>query len=451
MDQEGIKHQRAKQVFRQEVAPQLFPLSVEEHIPQGAFCRLLKIYMEKAAGKELRELYEDFGGIPYDPVALACVCMLGFVEGATTTRQMEERCIYDLRFMFVMGMLKPDHNTIGRFRHRLEPVLPHIFFKLMRSLKKDGHLSNRLVAVDGTKIKGNVSQWKQRIKAANTAEPLNDPDARLMRDRQSGIIRGYNAQIAVDADSGLIVAYDVSNRAKDDQEIPGLLESMERNLGELPDHLIADTGYDSATNHASLEASSVEGIITPHANYDAFWELDDGGELRCPAGHVPQFRGTVPKGGLPYDEFVVRQCGGCALKAACRVTNRKIISTRSGFTPHARVRNAERARSDTGQALMKERSPTVERVFAHLKHHRKLRRFTMRGLKGVRYEFGLACFVYNLEILFREACLRLLGGLGALRARWQALVCVFELLGNSFQPLITRQTNRWKRAYQAAI
>lgn len=402
MDQTANKHVRAKQVFRQEVAPQLLPLSLDEHIPADAFCRALKVCMEKMAGKELRESYEDSGGIPYDPVGLACICLLGFVAGARPSRELEARCRYDLRFMFLTGMLVPDHNTINRFRHRFEGVLPGVFTKLIQQLVREGHVSGRLVAVDGTKIKGNISQWRRQLKVANLAEPLNDPDARLMRDRQCGIIRGYNAQVAVDADSGLIVAYDVSTAAKDDHEIPGLLNSMDRNMGVLPEHLIADSGYDSAINHAALEASPVEGVIVPHASYDAFWELDEEEELRCPAGHIPVLQGTSVNDGLRYDRYIVRQCRNCPLKAGCAIKNYKTISTRSGFTPHARVRNAQRARSDPGKALLGERSQTVERVFAHMKEHRKLRRFLMRGLKGVRFEFGLACFAYNLEVLFRS-------------------------------------------------
>jgi len=42
---------------------------------------------------------------------------------------------------------------------------------------------------------------------------------------------------------------------------------------------VADAGYDSATNHAALEASWVEGVIAPHGDYDAFWKADEQGEL----------------------------------------------------------------------------------------------------------------------------------------------------------------------------
>ena len=89
-------------------------------VPEDHLVRGLKEITERVAGKALRELYEDHGGIAYDPVSLLCVLLYGFMLGVRGSRQLEELCRYDVRLMYLAGSLKPDHNTLSRYRLRID-------------------------------------------------------------------------------------------------------------------------------------------------------------------------------------------------------------------------------------------------------------------------------------------------------------------------------------------
>jgi Transposase DDE domain len=55
--------------------------------------------------------------------------------------------------------------------------------------------------------------------------------------------------------------------------------------------------------------------------------------------------------------------------------------------------------SDGGRRLYGRRIATVEPVFANLRHHKKLDRFTLRGQTKVDTQWKLYCLVHNIEKL----------------------------------------------------
>ncbi len=389
------RHVRNKRVFRREPEPELFPSSLESQV--GEFVVRLRQIVEVVAGPRLRSLYKPQGGIPYDPVGLFCVLVFGLMRRTSSSRELEDRVRYDLRFQFLMHSQTPDHTTISRFRNLLGEALEEISLAVLAKAKADGLISARNVAIDGTKIEANTSQWKRMVKDANEEDAHADPDARLMKHRRTGTLRGFNAQIAVDMDGeGFILANHVSNKAKDSEE----METHLQNLPETPEKVVADAGYDSAPNHQALADEGVMGFVSPHGDYDEFWDIQDG-QLRCPAGHIPVLTSQHPIKGVLYDNYSVTSCRSCPLKTACNIQTRKTISARAGFDPAVRVANSHRTTTEEGRNLRIKRGPTVERVFGHLKANRGLTRFKRRGLASVTSEFRLICLSYNLEKLLR--------------------------------------------------
>lgn len=398
-------------MFRREPEPELFPSSLESKV--GPVVVRLRHLAEEVAGPRLRQLYKPQGGVPYDPVGLFCVLVYGLMRRTSSSRELEDRVQFDLRFQYLMRSQTPDHTTISRFRRQLGEALEEIGKAVLVLAVSEGLIDGRNVAVDGTKIEANTSQWRKMVKAADEEDAHADPDAKLMKHRRKGTLRGFNAQIAVDMDgSGFILASHVSSKAKDSEEMKTVLENLKEAV-ELPEVIAADAGYDSAPNHQALADESVMGFVSPHSNYDSFWELD-GNELKCPAGHTPVRKSEHRIDGVLYTTFAVGQCRGCPLKTACGVKTRKTISARSGYDPAVRVANAHRSRTEKGGEMRKKRSGSVERAFAQLKSNRGLQRFKLRGLVHVTTEFRLHCLAHNLEkllralqtLLFRLICLQ---------------------------------------------
>ncbi len=390
-------HVRSRRVFRKKIEATLFPPSVEELVPQDHLVRRLKGLVEHAVGKKLRELYEDHGGVPYDPVSLLSVEMYGLMLGIRSSRQLEELCRFDARFWFLTGSLKPDHMSLCRFRRRLAEPLPELFAKVLDVAREEGLLGMKVVVVDGTKIAGNVSQWKKVLGEAEYADSdLIDQDARPMFTKHHGTLKGYNAQVAVDQSHRLIVGQLVSNENNDMSQMAAVLDSVKECAGELPEKAVADAGYDSAETHQELEEREVEGYIVQREDA-TFWRLDEEDHPVCPAGHVAKLSKPFELKGKLWQRHRVTQCGTCPLKKTCGVKGRhKSINTPLGVSPAARIRNAHRVSSPENQGLMRCRAPTVETVFAQTKGNRKFTKFRYKGLALANMEFGLECLAYDL-------------------------------------------------------
>lgn len=55
--------------------------------------------------------------------------------------------------------------------------------------------------------------------------------------------------------------------------------------------------------------------------------------------------------------------------------------------------------SENGAIIYNKRKIEVETVFGIIKNNKGFRRFLLRGLKGVKLEWGLICIAYNIEKL----------------------------------------------------
>ena len=91
---------------------------------------------------------------------------------------------------------------------------------------------------------------------ANAQRNFTDPDSHILKGGD-GWIQGYNCQAAVDGDHQIIVAVGVSNQASDQHHFIPMLERIVANTGQLPEKMIADSGYCSTAN---IEASEQRGL-----------------------------------------------------------------------------------------------------------------------------------------------------------------------------------------------
>jgi transposase len=84
-----------------------------------------------------------------------------------------------------------------------------------------------------------------------------DPEARVMKMADGGFRPAFNAQVACDTDSRLVVGVDVVNVGSDMSQIPPMLDQLRRCFGKLPQELLCDGGYPSK---GSLEAAHTLGV-----------------------------------------------------------------------------------------------------------------------------------------------------------------------------------------------
>jgi transposase len=92
---------------------------------------------------------------------------------------------------------------------------------------------------------------------------LTDGESTLTPTR-NGFIQGYNAQLAVSTDSGLIVAADVVRDTSDIKQLQPMIRQVLANVG-VPTHVLADTGYENVLQIQAVEAASPTIVLCPPA------------------------------------------------------------------------------------------------------------------------------------------------------------------------------------------
>lgn len=181
---------------------------------------------------------------------------------------------------------------------------------------------------------------------------FTDPDSRIMV-RDGAFIQAYNAQIAVDEGTQIIVAAALSNQAPDAEYFEPMLRRVVDNCDAVPERTTADSGYFSAANVAAAEAMGTEPFIAV-------------------GGHQRNGRPAQPRTNPPPE-------------SPCRRAMRELLHSPRGHAAYAR------------------RKATVEPVFGQIRACRGIRAMSFRGLFKNRCEWLLICATHNLLKLWRAA------------------------------------------------
>lgn len=102
------------------------------------------------------------GGRPeYNPYDMLAMIIYNFAFTNGSLREIEDRCAYDLRSMYIMENRMPTYATIGNFIKRyIEPHEEEIFSKLTKEIFKECGIEMTKAYIDGTKIEANANKYK---------------------------------------------------------------------------------------------------------------------------------------------------------------------------------------------------------------------------------------------------------------------------------------------------
>jgi len=182
---------------------------------------------------------------------------------------------------------------------------------------------------------------------------FTDPESRIMKCSSSaGFEQAYNAQVAVDQDSLLIVACSLSNPPNDKAEAEPTLAALPAELGT-PTAAALDNGFFSEKNIAALAERHIEPYIaTGREPHHKSWQERFAAEPEPP-----------PENASPQ------------------------------------VKMAYKLRTEIGQAIYHLRQCTVEPVIGIIKAVLGFRQFSLRGLDPADCEWCLVCLAFNLKRL----------------------------------------------------
>ncbi len=182
---------------------------------------------------------------------------------------------------------------------------------------------------------------------------FTDPESRIMKNStDKGFNQHYNAQVAVEQESLLIVGTSLSNHPTDQAEIVPTVAAIPAAVGP-PEAAALDQGYFSAANIATLEGLGIEPYIAtgrePHQlNWEAYFA----------DAPTPPPSEASPKEQMAY-----------------------------------------KLRTEIGREIYRLRKCTVEPVIGLIKEVLGFRQFSLRGMGRAAGEWVLVCLAWNLKRL----------------------------------------------------
>jgi transposase len=180
---------------------------------------------------------------------------------------------------------------------------------------------------------------------------FTDPESRIMKNpTDAGFEQDYNAQVAVDQGSLLIVGWALSNHPNDSQEAEPTLAAIPSVIGT-PEAAALDTGYFGPATLAACAKRGIEPYIATG---------------RDP--HHPSWQQRFAPLPDPPSEDASSQ-----------------------------VKMAYKLKTALGKAIYRARKCTVEPVIGIIKEVLGFRQFSLRGVQAAAGEWCLVCLAFNLK------------------------------------------------------
>lgn len=234
---------------------------------------------------------------------------------------------------------------------------------------------------------------------------IEDADMRHGRKSDSKLFNGYKRHLAVDLDTGLVMAGTVMPANKGEGEAaPVLKDDVARQIRRIGE-LHCDRGYIASPAVAEVIAQGGEVICKPWSSYnsrnkDHFTKADFKINLRamtitCPAGETEDI---ILGSDVAFD---VETCRSCPLLAKCTTAKgRHGRTVQISEDEHLQRKLRELTKTAAGRARLRQRT-AVEHGLAHL-GQRQGRRARYRGTRKNIYDVRRAAVVQNLETIDRR-------------------------------------------------
>lgn len=447
----------------------LFPRRLEDWIDEKHEARFIRDFVDSLDLKKLGFCEHRLltGRPPYSTELKLKIWIYGYFKKIYSTRGLEKATYENVGMMWLSGENHPDHNVLWDFWNVNKKAIRKVFRDVTHIAKRSGRIKMVLHALDGTKIQASVSNGtgmtledlKQEQAYIDSAideiigiiesrrkkddalyvdleadcevlglsslsidsliseldvidrdhiNPL-DMDARMMKCVKTTDF-AYNAQAAVDADSGLIVAEDVVNDENDTGMLTPMIEKVEDNLGARAEETVADGGFYSPKQLTKAEEAGMEVLVNiskqiepacdGHEFHKSKFKYDTEKDVFiCPQGKELTFERV--KKNKKHDLRVYRCHHGknCLVAEECTDEKRGRSIEKE---PHYEVlrRQINKQKDLYKKELLAKRKQIVEPVFGIIKHCMGFRRFTVRGLENVKTQWSLICTTFDLRKLY---------------------------------------------------
>jgi transposase len=260
------------------------------------------------------------GRAAYSDALFLKLYLYAYLNGIRSSRKLEREAIRNVELQWLLQGLHPNYHSISDFRKVNAQALQNLFKLFVTFLKDAGLIGGKVIAVDGTKIRGNNSKKnnynpkkiqrhleyiEQKSKALleefeqadasedealklgdiqeklarlqehqikyealqqqldNSQEPqvsTTDPDARALLVRGVVVEVGYNVQAAVDQEHKLVVATHTINR-NDKNALFAISHEAQVNIESETLTVLADKGYHTGKELQACQEAGIDTIV----------------------------------------------------------------------------------------------------------------------------------------------------------------------------------------------
>ena len=303
----------------------LFPLMLDELVGPDDLVRVIDAWISSLDLKALgfsKAQTQVMGRPPYDPADLLKLYIWGYLNAVRSSRALERQTHSNVKCMWLLGRLQPDHKTIAEFRRTNVHALVAVCASFVQFARAQQLIASTTIAIDGSKIRAAASRkaiiradeltklaqhnaqeiehYLQLLDSQDTSQNVQPQTKahdvqralRQLRERQAAIQEGieqlannrssalvqtepeaklmkslhgpgYNLQTAVEATSHLIVAHEVVNDVSDRSQLQPMTEAANQVL-QTSCTVVADAGYSNGEQIAKLQDKGVTCFVAPN-------------------------------------------------------------------------------------------------------------------------------------------------------------------------------------------
>ena len=411
---------------------------------------------------------DSYTGRPaYSVETMIKIFIYGYINRITSSRKLEIETKRNLELMWLTGNLQPDFKSIADFRKDNKEIVKQFCKDIKLFLRASNLIDLKQVALDGTKLKANAS--KDMLKRANIFKNLEaleseleqylsqieiqdsieseqelsyystekdkkisqleaqitklkeqlkileetgknyisqtDPDCTLMRSRD-GSIPGYNVQIMSDSKHHFIVNEYVTDAANDIEELAVAIDSIKSELHEVPEIILADTGYSNLDQIQKIEENNDTTCYIPlpkeagkSPKSEFIYDIENDRYICSQGKYLTLKQKHKQKRNSFVDIYFGSDCGSCPISEKC--TDAKSGRQISRYeNDDFRQRHKKKMNSSFGKSMVHKRKSLIEHINGTMKVWLGKIPILTRGIIDVTTEVKLFSSSFNIKRLF---------------------------------------------------
>lgn len=241
---------------------------------------------------------------------------------------------------------------------------------------------------------------------------LSDPESRWMLNKKDNMEFSYNLQIAVDHDSGIILASTLTHEPTDHHQLIPQIERIQNTLGPLPDHtkISADNGYYTTTNLKYLAENDLDGYIPNRKQAHKYKKKNKSDKkyskhnfkynhendfYLCPNNKKLTYQKTYKYNNAYMHQYYCNNCLKCQNQLECVGKDRLKVITNYGGNLHKQME--WKMETIQGRKEFAKRKEAAEWPFGNMKHNMKHTQFLTQGIKQTNTEKNLINTAHNIK------------------------------------------------------